>query len=256
MGTTEERSGWRILERAATTIWLPNASLNDVVIQTTEARAPEPSETDEWEPEAVLPGRVWDTVDSLDELPIANGTSFRTDRDIALMGPDPHAKRQPVDRYLTSLGKVHRSFGVRQDTPGKMTLTVGDNELRLGLHLDNWDRFPAGKRHASHNRVNLNLGQEDRWFVFADLDVVANHPANAVPSTDTLRELVHRSATPVPVVRFRIPPDWAYIAPTENLLHDGSSEGQSHGSQHVSGLGYFTPTVSAAQTSEQRCADL
>jgi hypothetical protein len=166
---------------------------------------------------------------------------------VALLALDQEAGQRPPDLHLARLGTVSRYLGVARDTPGKATLTVGDDGRRLGLHLDNWDRLPAADRHTSRNRVNLNLGPEARWFMFADLDVITAHQSDAVPTTDSMRELVRHAPDPTAVVRLLIPAGWAYIAPTENRLHDASSAGQHHGTRHASALGWFSPGAQFVQ---------
>jgi hypothetical protein len=226
-----------LLPLATTTIWFPAAWCGSVQAEATTTRLPEPPERDEWQSGAVLPGHRWRPLTPSMLGPAA----FRTDRDVALLAPDPDATRRPPDAHLARLGTVSRYLGVARDTPGKTTLTVGDDGRRLGLHLDNWDRLPAADRHTSRNRVNLNLGPEARWFMFADVDVAAAHRPKAVPNTDSTRELVHRSPEPTTVVRLLIPAGWAYIAPTENRLHDASSTDQRNGTRHASALGWFSP---------------
>lgn len=225
--------GWRLLHLATTTVWLPSTSSAEVLVETTGTRAPGPAELQEWEAGAILPDDRWRQLPPSIESLSARDTAFRIDRDVALLAPGESECQ----------GTPSHDFGTHKDTPGKTCLTVGGEGLRLGLHLDNWDRLPAAERHASRNRVNLNLGPEPRWFMFADLDVVATHPPDVVPTTDSTRELIRRSATPVRVVRLRVPAGWAYIAPTENLVHDAGSEGQREGTRHTSALGRFRPQL-------------
>jgi len=50
------------------------------------------------------------------------------------------------------------------------------------------------------------------------------------------------SAKPPPaVLRLLVPPGWAYIAPTENLVHDGGSLSFREGAIHASALGMYRP---------------
>jgi hypothetical protein len=49
-----------------------------------------------------------------------------------------------------------------------------------------------------------------------------------------------------PVTRVRVDPGEAYIAPTENIIHDGSSLGQRFSDVHVTIRGYFGFSLPAA----------
>src|SRR3954469_24991527 len=62
-----------------------------------------------------------------------------------------------------------------------------------------------------------------------------------VPRRDVtlLGQLFMQRFPEVSVARCRIAPGVAYIAPTENLVHDGSSEGQRHADEHFTVLGHI-----------------
>jgi hypothetical protein len=125
----------------------------------------------------------------------------------------------------------------------------GPGGLRLGLHLDNWDRLPSEQRGDSRNRVSLNLGDEPRWFMFVDHDVVARSPDGLVPTTRSARHgvMAAEGGRSPAIVRVRVPVGWAYIAPTEVLLHDVWSLGERRGAFHASALGRFSPVRAAAE---------
>lgn len=131
--------------------------------------------------------------------------------------------------------------------PGVEGLTaLRDGPWRhLGLHVDSWDNLPVAERLYARNRVTVNVGAQDRYFLFLDRTLQAIWQEEG--SADLLEEL---SASPVarrwmerrpdhPVMRLRLKPGQAYIAPTENLIHDASSEGQSGLDLSVAMRGYF-----------------
>jgi hypothetical protein len=127
------------------------------------------------------------------------------------------------------------------------TVTVHPQSRELvGLHLDNWFRLPRRRRHEAPNRICLNLGCQDRYFLFLNLSIRRMY--------DAVRRRVGGQLHPMmvgrhfmtlfpsyPVVRLRICPGEAYIAPTDNLIHDGSSCDMSVADLSLSLLGRFAP---------------
>lgn len=99
-----------------------------------------------------------------------------------------------------------------------------------GLHIDNWDHLPLGQRARGRRQLCLNLGFELRYFVFARTDV---DTAVALLGTTFTREACYVDLgvayfTRFPdamLVRVAIAPGEIYIAPTDNLIHDGSTSG-------------------------------
>ena len=101
----------------------------------------------------------------------------------------------------------------------------------IGLHLDSWYRRPLSERHLSPNRICINLGQEDRFLLLINLSLLTMSSMleiddSADPNILIVAFMQHFSD--YPVVKLRIAPKEAYIAPTENIIHDGSTLGQKH----------------------------
>ncbi|MGW8989086.1 hypothetical protein ACWGRF_04010 [Streptomyces zhihengii] len=117
--------------------------------------------------------------------------------------------------------------------PGMLTTTDNYQDGRLiGLHLDNWDRLTYRGKSAGRRRLALNLGPGTRYIILATLDAQAvcravhfDDYARRSPHTDDYRAHV-AAGHPVQVIRIRLAPGEGYIAPTEYLLHDGSTEDQ------------------------------
>jgi hypothetical protein len=133
-----------------------------------------------------------------------------------------------------------------RDQPGLLTMTRAvDQDARIGLHFDRWDNLSVDELEASSNRVSINLGPSDRYFIF--LNQTASGMA-AILEREGLRVvrdvraigLAFMSAfSDYPIVRIRLRPGDAYIAPTENILHDGSSFGVVETNQYLSLRGRF-----------------
>jgi hypothetical protein len=232
---------WLLIRFTATTLWLPLADAGELLVDVTTATTA-PAGSGVWEPGALVPAPGWTGIRTAGDASSVSEAEFRPHRDVAVvkLGAGGGAAG------LAGLGRVDHTFEPLQDVPRMTTQTMREDGHRLGLHLDNWDRLPAAQRHTSRNRASLNLGPEPRWFLFVDFDVIGAHAPDQVPDTDSARLLVNGRSRPPTVVRLRVPPGWAYIAPTENLLHDSWSLGQRTGSTHIPALGRFTPPTSSS----------
>jgi hypothetical protein len=152
-----------------------------------------------------------------------------------------------TDQELAVLQK-----GVRANTPGLPTVTMdGGSGKLIGLHVDNWFNTPLVGRNESPNRVALNLGSQDRYLLFVNLslmriwelvhDVPRAGPAEPCLKADLLDRFWAEFPS-YPVVRLRIGPGEAYVAPTENIAHDGSTLDMSTWDIYLTVLGYFAPS--------------
>jgi SAM-dependent methyltransferase len=104
----------------------------------------------------------------------------------------------------------------------------------IGLHLDNFVKRELVDRPSSPNRICINLGAEPRFLIFVNLTLRKCHELlNAAGVQDDcmndprrgLPELFMKRFPEYPVVQLRIDPGEAYIAPTENLIHDSTTLG-------------------------------
>ena len=126
----------------------------------------------------------------------------------------------------------------------------------VGLHVDTAYVAPIAARCSSPNRLSVNLGYEDRFLLFPNLDVsqidnlvrAAGLTYRDDPDawTHGLRVAFMSRWTCYPVVKLRIRPGEAYLAPTENIVHDGCTAGQRHLDIQYSARGRFQPVPGAA----------
>ena len=131
---------------------------------------------------------------------------------------------------ISSLGPIHW-LGVSRRPSGLRTSTF-DNRIsrRIGLHLDSWDRTPIQHRHASRIRLCINLGIKMRSLLFLPYDIrtineaLAGTAESVNASNGNIAGQFCREFPETPVFELNIPPGCAYLAPTENIIHDGSSE--------------------------------
>lgn len=116
------------------------------------------------------------------------------------------------------------------------TINQSNNEI-VGLHLDGWETAKHLKdRCSSKNRICFNLGSYPRYLCFLNLGLNqiydlwtcgnASMPFEAIEWNDYSFIYKFLKQNPnYPITRLRINTGEAYIAPTESILHDGSSSG-------------------------------
>ena len=125
-----------------------------------------------------------------------------------------------------------------------------DTRQYNGLHVDNWDQLDLKSRHLATNRICVNIGQNDRYFLFlpfslTDIARVLSDEMGSdweLPGRPTVigRQFMEKYPE-IPIVRCRLRPGEAYIAPTENLVHDGSSVGQGDIDRQFTIRGHIRP---------------
>jgi hypothetical protein len=134
--------------------------------------------------------------------------------------------------------------------PGLRTATTDGTGEHVGLHIDNWYGAPLAEREHVPNRVSINLGPEPRFFLFINLrlETLAALVTTGFPDDPDTRETQHgvRRAfmshfSSYPVVRLRLDPGEGYIAPTENMIHDASTEARSTPDVQFTVRGRFWP---------------
>lgn len=120
-------------------------------------------------------------------------------------------------------------LGLGIHAPGRWTSTESPAAgVRIGMHLDSWDRLPFRRRHEARNRLCMNLGTQARHFLFVPKTAAAIARELGVDfeakqgATDVVRHWL-RLHPAAPVLRLRVEPGEAYIAPTEALPHDAST---------------------------------
>lgn len=157
-----------------------------------------------------------------------------------------------VEKFNTAPYKLFTALAVNK--PYLQTVTFDrQTSLYLGLHIDSFEGTPLVARDFSANRICVNLSNADRFFLFINktLTNVMNDVEELLPEFmqapnhlrfDDLPRLFSLARPNYPVVRVRCRPGTAYIAPTENVIHDGSSVGQTESDVAASVRGFFSPT--------------
>lgn len=152
--------------------------------------------------------------------------------------PDEHGRILAYNRcselvrYCEPLaGPLHqpRDLGVRSSAPKWATVTLDAGGERNGLHIDSWYGAGPDARALRPNRICINLGPGTRHFLFC-------------PSVEKSSDIRDGGVNPASggvqnVFSLEVAPNEAYIAPTEQILHDGSTLHSDRGSLSYTILG-------------------
>ncbi|MFY0256415.1 hypothetical protein ACDQ55_20960 [Chitinophaga sp. 30R24] len=126
---------------------------------------------------------------------------------------------------------IHGLFYVK---PGLETIGTTDNEY-IGLHIDNGDAMKVNELHKAPNRICINIGYEDRYFLFVnktasdiltELQVRKEINIRSYKEMQLVYDYLHHNPR-CQVIKLVQKPFEAYIAPTEHIIHDGCTEGKS-----------------------------
>ena len=124
------------------------------------------------------------------------------------------------------------------------------DEQYLGLHIDNGQGKSLLKREDNPNRLSINLSSEPRYLLFVDKTIqgLINLIHLKNPNFDIIGlqedKLVYTffSLYPdFPIYRIKLYPYEAYIAPTDFIIHDGSTIDKTNPDITMVFLGYFEP---------------
>lgn len=127
------------------------------------------------------------------------------------------------DKYV-----VH---GFSVDESAAPTLTIGKSGKRVGLHLDTWEYQTLSDRASALNRFCLNVGGQSRYLLVFNLDIsrmqglLSDRSDGFVIDVNKIGPEFMRRFPRYPVLKLRIDPGEAYIAPTDFVVHDATSIG-------------------------------
>jgi hypothetical protein len=142
-----------------------------------------------------------------------------------------------------SIVRAPLSLGLGQNPPLMTTVTRDPRSgLLVGLHVDTFESYNEDRTSAG-NRLSINIGKSPRYFLFVPYDFPALARAGNLSQAASVVHRFFDTQSAVPVVRLRIHPGEAYIAPTESLIHDASSSDCAERDLHVTALGCFEPKV-------------
>lgn len=129
-----------------------------------------------------------------------------------------------------------------------VAMDIYDSKKMVGMHFDEWDGLPLNKLNEATNRINFNIGLEPRYLVFINLTAKAMFDLTkdfhdidfSTNGQVKLAATFFEQFTDYPVVRVKVLPYEAYIAPTENVIHDGSTEEKNEPDISLTTRGFFS----------------
>ncbi|MBB5747099.1 hypothetical protein [Brevundimonas variabilis] len=158
---------------------------------------------------------------------LAQGHTERVDPNVC-----SNALLNALPAHIASADCEHVGFA--RNPPGLPTVSRAGRHSGefLGLHLDDWSGAEAGARNLARGRVSVNLGSEPRRFLICPIPfthIYAWHiAAGGAPDLRPYSRIGIDYLTAHPwteILLMTVPPGWAYLAPTENVLHDASTAG-------------------------------
>jgi len=178
---------------------------------------------------------------------LAGGAPLLSDLREAAHSPRREALQEALPAVLSELTKIlsvvraPTSLGLGQNPPGMATVTRDPRSgLFVGLHVDTFEAYNEDRTSAG-NRLSINIGLAPRYFLFVPYDFRALARAGNLSQASSVVRRFFESQSAAPVVRVRINPGEAYIAPTEAIIHDASSSDGCDPDLHVTALGCFEP---------------
>jgi hypothetical protein len=127
--------------------------------------------------------------------------------------------------------RVGRPFGwngFALNDPGLLSTTLGPNGRYLGLHYDDFEGFALRSREKARNRICINLGDAQRGFSFWPVQMkgafkaIEGSALSSVSSLEVARQIMSKEVI-FELVTITLNPGEFYVAPTENILHDGNT---------------------------------
>lgn len=164
--------------------------------------------------------------------------------------PDLRARMDALlsrDRVLQAFGPAlsacHANSGA-----GFNTLTPNPDGSLSGMHVDSWDRRSLADRRRASNRLTVNVGTRSRYLLFVPRQVAGiteDMGRTSEEGWDVSRAFLVQSGERR-VYRLELKPGEAYIAPTENLIHDGSNLGSAEPDRALMMRGFIQPRAQPA----------
>lgn len=160
-----------------------------------------------------------------------------------------HASLRAFDNELTEWALTRDSAavgGIFCNPPGLDTTTFdAPTGGYVGLHVDTFYGASINRAHEAPGRLCANVGTQPREFLFINLSLrqlaesVGQRLSDCDITTTELAQKFLSRFSEYPVVRVRIAPGEAYIAPTENIIHDGSTSGMTAEDKQLMLRGFF-----------------
>lgn len=146
-----------------------------------------------------------------------------------------------------------RLLGHFSREPGRDSSSKDLSGKYVGLHVDSWNAARMEDRVEGYpNRLCVNLGPEHRYLQFINLSlrqIAARtnceliEDANVYDQVNVYVRQFMRENPNYPVLRLTVMPGEAYLAPTEIMIHDGTTQGKQFFDASFTILGEFSLAV-------------
>src|SRR6266498_18647 len=195
-------------------------------------------EINNWIGIVVVPEVILDTFNPLREL-----IKYEKDMDLIKYKIKNHYSSlvndvlQHLMRYTDRGPSDIHSAIVHPSTPDLLATTKDQDGNLIGMHIDSWYKNTISERDHAPNRMSINIGLEPRYLLFINQPLMNINRLLAQEFPDDerrngvgvgLRTSFMENYPGYPVIRLEIRPGEAYIAPTENIIHDGCTMGQNY----------------------------
>lgn len=142
----------------------------------------------------------------------------------------PHAggtELVPISGALDYIKQVGKTEGLRYPARSLTVMTDGEGGSKTGIGLGN--QTPTARREKGVRSLSLNTGSGDHFLLVGSVDIfdiaaAARIPEDTVPTAEHIAEYSMGGA--VDTMRclwLRLRAGEAYVAPTQNMLYDGST---------------------------------
>jgi len=159
-----------------------------------------------------------------------------------------------ISSFLKDLLKPGESLGTLSllclaQLDANMDTVAFDNKtgIRFGLHFDRSSGASLFEKKLNKSRISINLGQEHRYIMFINLgiekvfELVKQHKPEIDETIDEVDLASHffELYPDYPVIRYRQERFQCYVAPTDYIIHDGSTLNKTTKDRSMVYLGYF-----------------
>jgi len=154
-----------------------------------------------------------------------------------------------LDGYSIGDAKMHC---VSYENAGIETIAYSPNDNKyFGLHIDSSKELnKLTTRNKNKNRLSINLGSEPRHLLFINqtvngiIDLISEKDNSIIGQIDNFDEhelvsMFFKYYPNYPVLKLQQNPYEAYIAPTDNIIHDGCTIGKTYPDITIVFTGYF-----------------
>jgi hypothetical protein len=149
-----------------------------------------------------------------------------------------------LSRTYSLMGVQFTCLGISAYQSGQATVSYDhDRHRRVGLHVDTWDSGDIDSRISARNILLINIGSSDRYFLYINISLPQIRSMLVLETIDAdwLVDAFMRRFPRYPVIKVRVAPGEAYIAPVQGVIHDGSNADVNSLDLHITYLGYFEP---------------